>query len=203
VELVPKSIAQSSSGLEACLETCLNPFNTVLGISAEGSGLHFLCAHLMPQNTTCSQNRTPEHQKASGLGAVQWRICVQVQCAEDEGDQITWELVVPAVEIAEGFEHRESADKGRGLFATRVFDGGDVVLTNRPLAITEDEKAQLFDLSNNVITNSSQVLRMQTSTIRIIAHLYASAAQPHWCKLSWVTALTYVSVAGLRLFQES
>jgi hypothetical protein len=107
-----------------------------------------------------------------------------VQCAEDEGDQITWGLVVPAVEIAEGFEHRESADKGRGLFATRMFAGGDVVLTNRPLAITEDEKAQLFDLSNNVITNSSQVLHcMQTSTIGSIAHFLAAVAQPHWCKL--------------------
>jgi hypothetical protein len=71
---------------------------------------------------------------------------------------------IPTVEVAEGLEHRMSPGKGRGLFATRSFAGGDVVLANRPLAVAEQEAAFVTSLSDSVMSTSTQVLDcMQTN----------------------------------------
>lgn len=64
---------------------------------------------------------------------------------------------VPAVERVDGLEHREAPGKGRALLATRHFAAGDVVLTNRPIAVSGTQPVHVYSHCDNIITDKSQV----------------------------------------------
>lgn len=65
--------------------------------------------------------------------------------------------VLPTIELAHGIEHRFVPKKGRGLFATRSFCPGDIVITNRPLLAVDGENNNLMSFCESELSTGSQV----------------------------------------------
>ena len=104
-------------------------------------------------NIDKASSQEPSFGACLQVPGIAWR-------SSNTGSNATFEI--PAVELADGLEHRGAPGKGRALFATRAFKREDVVLANRPVAVdsplSTDKSAALFSHSDGVITTSSQVL---------------------------------------------